>query len=1087
MAKTPHKAAFVLPFLLIAGVLLVAVVPQPAESQKTRFRPHCGDASLEIFEQIIQPDQLVRNYALDVDGDDEGLLASALVKNYLRDWPLCDSRPSGMDEGWSVGIVMAYVDCFGLFQLRQLAVEKVIRISKMPLADLQVDGTLGVLDAAYYLEKTDRGDIAEQLYRNLTKSIWPNGAPLEESRIALRAYEAFLARRKLADDDSEKNSEKNSEVKERLDAINTKFTPQTNLYSKHDYFNPPLDWSDAKLAYDAITMRQFVEANKIVDRLVAAEHTKESHTMPSLVRLLNLSRAFARENRTEDAKNLLSRVASFSESEHLLNLRLYLSAELYLLQNDSSWSSSEENRKWAELQIVAKQIVKVMQTGDTPVLSSEDRTPVDQWVADLLANCATAYLLNGEPQKALRIFKKVRTAIAESGTGWQRNSVQSKIAYCYASLGDFKEATRTMQELMNGSRVFIGREVFENTAQIVELCARTRHFSEGEAIASVVLSPFLEKPWVTDAQSPESMRPYDLTILFLAIGELQNEEHRFTEAEKNIKTALEFGFSTPYFRHRARLALGRSLEAQGEYNEAVKIYAVGQTNPVGTFPLFVRLIEASKHTKLSGEEIFAKLQKMLPDALYPQNSAQTKTFRDLLSYAIEQKWDQVTIHSINELVIATQERDGDIKEASRARAIINDPESSGKLAMFQFESGLPEKSAQTVLDALQNAYIADRLESELNLLDIGTEANYIEKLIKCGADRSAEKIIRKIIDLKSEQSEFWKAKLLRENLALAYVYLKASRWEAASDITDHVLGELSRSPIAEANLKSFVTYKDFAPLAELQCLLRLVKILEENNRIQDAIALTKRLLEAELVWYPNGSAVVQDTYVQLANLYSTAHSDENAKRILAKAIHLENHDWSNQQARIEYVKLLKKKECTDRLLRITPPKAPEFTQDLFFSVWRGTNVKLLRRNLLKKLEYLKGTEPRFSQNKSNCMSEIACSEIALGNLDAAREWLKKAERADILFNTEFEFSKPLICYAVVNYKLGQIDKAVKLAKRAVNANGDRYSFRQQADYNGSCAKILAGYDLESVAKKMIPRHGCTEPRVGDAIPVFLIK
>ena len=122
------------------------------------------------------------------------------------------------------------------------------------------------------------------------------------------------------------------------------------------------------------------------------------------------------------------------------------------------------------------------------------------------------------------------------------------------------------------------------------------------------------------------------------------------------------------------------------------------------------------------------------------------------------------------------------------------------------------------------------------------------------------------------------------------------------------------------------------------------------------------------------------------------------------------------------------------------------------------------------------------------MAEIACTEIALSNPDAAREWLKKAEHADIMFNTNYEMAKPLVCYAVVNYKLGQIDKAVDLAKRAVRAaNGQRYSFGQHSDYNGSCAKILAGYDLETAAQKIIPRRGCTDPGPGDAQSVFFIK
>ena len=131
MFRTKSQIAGFIVLLLFPVFAPVCRTQDLLSKQEPIFHPHYGDSSLDTFDPF-RANSCVLNAVLNDSGDDEGLLTGALVKEYLRDWTDSHRPPGCMEDGRTIGYVMAYIDKFGLYDLRGLAVEKALRLSKMP-------------------------------------------------------------------------------------------------------------------------------------------------------------------------------------------------------------------------------------------------------------------------------------------------------------------------------------------------------------------------------------------------------------------------------------------------------------------------------------------------------------------------------------------------------------------------------------------------------------------------------------------------------------------------------------------------------------------------------------------------------------------------------------------------------------------------------------------------------------------------------------------------------------------------------------------------------------------------------------------
>ncbi|MBS1996159.1 MAG: hypothetical protein JSS86_07610 [Cyanobacteria bacterium SZAS LIN-2] len=674
--------------LTVAQSQIAACAQTAADSPKPELilRP-IGDTG-ELFEDPYSPNMDFHQSLISPNITDEGLKLSAQIREYVQDRPSSRRIRAVFEEGWMLPLVVKHTDDYGLFDLIPLAEQKAIRLADFPLEQLKEDGVQGLVITAHYYDKTGRQEISNRIYENLRKHIWPDYRWKELSEIVAYGYYEHL--KSLGDKNGSKAALK---AYFEMEGIPVNPYQKPGFFYEPDWGQSPLDWKPAYEAYKALQAQHLPEAAAEIDRLVAEENKLSSHSQASISRLINLASALSAAGEKSKAASTLMNILPFTNEQTMINARLRVFAELYLLQDEGS------TKYWPELLTTANKIESSL--SDTAKSYTAHSSNASEYVVDMLDNLALAYYFNNEPLKGLRILK---IAVANHPTlGYSLSRMDAQLALFAAASGQYTLVPEYLRRALDPAH-YIPTTTSSIIARLINTCSQNGKNDLAEKVAQQTIDacnqaiehPALDAPQMK-GETPEETaanKTYYLKVQLSAIrykyGELLLKLGRYAEAEENLKQVEPSGNNFVDAQMGQVYAdLYKALEAQKKYDEAQAIFSNLINIQGSRLPILNQLIDGiAGRPNLSVSDQTKVIECLRMAGSSEENSGSCA--RKLFALAQSRNWSEANIATLREFCESRDNADGKIdpvKTAQLKKAEDDEQEQKLTSAMVQLKLG----------------------------------------------------------------------------------------------------------------------------------------------------------------------------------------------------------------------------------------------------------------------------------------------------------------------------------------------------------------------------------------------------------------
>ena len=964
------------PISLCIGTSLTLTFMQPffaASSDVTTAAPVSSfvpmlDGSGE-FAEPKGKDEYLRQRVAGV-GSDDGFSVGGLIRQMLSDHSYRRREPDCEEQAWTTAKVVAYIDQFGLYDLAPLAARKAQELANKPLASLRQQGVLELIDAAYYYSATGRRAEADAIFANLTTKVWPM-APRDLSEIVLYDRAKYLT-----------DQGRDQEAKALHDAffaltLDPQCPPNAHYTGDNGTYWLPrrTDWQPAFQAFQAINSKNYSKATLLIAALLDEEQKKKKHQANEISRLINLAITYNQRGRKADAESLFESLLPFTTDENMLNVRLYLQAELFLMQAESTPKSRD---CWNYLEQTSRKIDLTVQTQKQPPIN-ELPVKADRFTM-LMDRLALAYEADDQSAKALRLLK---TTIAYYPSATHRKAdILAHLALFSAEVGDYAAAKeyivqslRYPEDIHNLYILALGR--------IFDVCSYKGNAPAAEDIAKMFIDARIERvrrmpataqDWDNGQTTAERMdwRAFalrdELSLIRFRLGELFDRQGRFVEAETNLKQVRVEEPLVDDTRAQYFVALGEALEGQKKYDEAIALYLKCDYRQESYEPVSIRLANVLvKGTKLDDQLRQKALHVVRQEDYLRRGEPTSGRIKQLLDCAIAQGWSAGEIYQLRSSLVYCYRQEGRTDMAKADADFIADTNAlPTKLAdLLQTARVMVRRREYAkAIDIIMGVLNEDRLTELQPYFDSerSMENSFQYADLSCiGQNEGAEKIMDRCIHLVQSDLalDHKNGNNYGERSALLDLYLRLRRYKEAQDLGAKLVADFVRN--------STLLDQDAAPGSsfnqELYSLMTIGDKYLKCGRTDDAKSFAFAVLAYERKWLGPKNAQLSSVYWLLAQIAKAQKDDKQEENYLQKSLAIMRWNSSGQMGgpsyeltayeallqrqgrKAEAARLLVHKELPEEL----PPEL--FPQEYFGRLAKNVAQMHVRENELR-IKYL---------------------------------------------------------------------------------------------------------------------------------------
>jgi tetratricopeptide (TPR) repeat protein len=854
------------------------------------------------FGDVPEPDSDIWGTIRSQDKNNQSLFACGIVRDYLHNRPYSKQPADIVQQARTMPAVISFVDRFGLYDLSSLAAQKACALATTPSIILTIDGVLGLIDAAHYYSKTGRQNYAAAIYDNLSLPTRLAGASKDINAIILYSHAKYLA---------EQGNQKEAKVVE-TEYVATGY--QTNIpppYYDRKYWEPcTTDWQPAEKAWTAISKQNYSAAKAIIAVLIDLEKKKTNHEQARISRLIQLAKMYSRHGDKQDAENVLEQLVNFTSEDEMLNTRLYVNAELFLLQIEET---EAEHTAWATLQNTAKKIDHLCTDGKAPkpyaILSSEER------VVKVMDNLAVIYSINEEPAKALRILE---TTLAYH-PAVQSNDYLAHLTLFETQVGDSASAKKFLARGVPVDATFTAA-----VSRAIDTCSHAGKMADGEEIANILIAVQTKRlAAMSAAAEPGNMGTtpqqimsnreyelkYELSNIRIKLGALQNKEGRFAEAEKTLKLTIDTEHMQHYQRSEYIIALGQSLEGQKKLDQAIALYVSCREEYMDHSAVFSKLVNAVARRPNLDQSVRSKVLASLRYAYRAtQGKNLSKSIDELIDCAHLQNWDGSDLKMMKELRTLSYMAEGKSDSVIAAGqflakhpSVANNPYDFILLAQDELQRGNSARAIEWTLKALTEDQLP-ALQRHLFSVDDEFGSFHIIELMAAGQTPGAETILKHCVALLSVHPQTWAKNAVIEKCALADFYVRTKRFSEAKSLTDQIV------PALMEDSETFFGDSDHGisgigvaggysipNVPKIVMLLSLCDLYIDAGRPQDAAELAVSAVKLQNKWLGIKTPGLIYTHEKLARAYKALNDKSLEENCLQQIAILKSWNFIGQQ------------------------------------------------------------------------------------------------------------------------------------------------------------------------------------------------
>jgi tetratricopeptide (TPR) repeat protein len=461
-------------------------------------------------------------------------------------------------------------------------------------------------------------------------------------------------------------------------------------------------------------------------------------------------------------------------------------------------------------------------------------------------------------------------------------------------------------------------------ARAIETCCHAGKPAEGEEIANVLIdvqnkrlaalygTPDPGNTEATSEQIKESRSDqlrFELSKVRFALGELQNKEGKFTDAEKTLKLIDDRANVNQLLRAQYIIALGQSLEGQQKYDEAIALYLTCKDATVNDGPVFERLTNTlAERPNLGQRERFETIEFLWRLGRYDRSTFTPASIQRLLDSAHTQNWDSSDLELMKEVraralrvqgksELGIDEKRFPTKDANTVNSVAD----CLLLADGEYLSGNCQNAVELTLQALTPENLP-ALQEHLESSAEERASFNVGGLINAGQFLGVETILKRCVTLISSHPQKWSKHAAVEKCALANFYLQTGRFHEAKNLTKEIVSTMNEDPdpfFSTGKQKSLAPYGTWyfprRSIPKVYDLLELCGMYINARRPNDAKELAASVLNLQKKWLGAKNPDLIYTYEELARANRALNDHSQEKGCLLQTIALKAWNFTGKQ------------------------------------------------------------------------------------------------------------------------------------------------------------------------------------------------